>query len=482
MNSSVIDAAEPGGHSRSVDVGHVIATVLKIDPAELDDSLAYQSISEWDSLRHVQLMLSLEQALKVRITGEQRVRLSSVGAIREFACSLHGQQLLSPVPSSRAKLQPRPIIHRGLEGVVLDQTCISRIDADAGVLEYRGYSISDLVDYSTAEETAYLLFHGELPESDQRRSFESELTAARASVPPMVIELMRSLAGVHPMEALRSGMSMLGTLDPESLDQSPGATLRKGQRLVGQVPTLIAAHHAGRCNRELPTIDAQQSHAAHLLQMVRGEEPSPFDVDLVNRVLIIHADHSCNASTTAARVAMGCRAGVHAAVTAAVATFAGELHGGAAERVAEMITRIGAPEKAGAYVRACFDTQVPVMGFGHRVYKTEDPRVAPLRDSALRASRQRGDLRSYDVVEALVEEMKPYARHGVAANVDLYVGVIYQMLGLPSDLAVPMFVAGRIVGWVAQALEQQANNVLIRPLLHYVGPATRTHPKATARQ
>jgi citrate synthase len=215
--------------------------------------------------------------------------------------------------------------------------------------------------------------------------------------------------------------------------------------------------------------------------MLFGKAPSPSIVRFIEKDLIMHADHSANASAFAARVAIGCRANLHAAITAAIAAFSGSLHGGAAERVMDLIDAVGTPENAATYVRDCLDRNQPVMGFGHRVYRVEDPRVRHLREAARDLSREQGDMRGLAIIEAVVQAMEPYARHGVGPNVDLYAGLVYRLLGLPDDLAVPIFVAGRMAGWVAQALEQKSNNVLIRPLLHYTGATGREYRPLDAR-
>lgn len=453
----------------STPIEAVIARVLQIELDRVTDDLMYHAIPQWDSLQHVALMLALETELGVQIDTDLTLALSSVAAIRAFA------ETRQRASAPSAPVSTGPAIHRGLDGVHVDRTSISKIDGEHGNLEYRGYSIHDLARRATFEDTAYLLIYGELPTTAQREAFTAELVAAR-QVPMQVRALMRALAHAHPMEALRTGLSALGAFDPDASDDSVAATLRKGVRLIAQVPLLIGAHHAARQLRDLIPPPAGLSHAAFFLHLLRGAPPTEAAARLIERDLIVHADHSSNASAFTARVVVGCKAGLHGALTAAVSAFAGQLHGGAAERVMTLVDAIEAPARAQAYVDERHARNEPVMGFGHRVYRTEDPRVRHLRDAALEASRARGDLRPYEVIAAVVEAMKPYARHGVDANVDLYSGLLYRMLELPDDLAVPIFVAGRMAGWVAQALEQQRNNILIRPLLHYVGPTGRAYP------
>ena len=456
-----------------VSVDPVIARVLGIDAAHLTDDLEYQSIQQWDSLRHVALMLALEETYGTKIDDSQMLELHSVAAIRAYVATL-GQPRRESAPAAPAATVPgQPVVHRGLEGIYFDRSQIARIDGEHGILEYRGYSIHDLAEHATFEQVAYLLIHGELPTAEAAGAFSAALAQAR-NVPAPVLALMHSLAHVHPMEALRSGVSLLGAYDPDCADLSRDAQLRCGIRLLAQVPILVAAHYAARQGRELAMPASDAPFAAHLLQMLHGKAASDFAVEVIDRDLIVHADHSSNASTFALRVVVGCRSGMYAAMTAAIAAFAGMLHGGAAEKVMDLIDDVGDAGNAAAYVAHKLERNEPVMGFGHRVYRTEDPRVRHLRDAALQASREQGDLHEYQTVQAVVEAMRPYARHGMDANVDLYAGLVYRKLGLPDELAVPMFVIGRMAGWLAQALEQYDNNVLIRPLLQYVGPTGKS--------
>lgn len=454
------------------DVVHLIARGLGIDVERVTDDLEYQSIPEWDSLRHVRLLVTLERELDVRITDDLTVALHSVRAIRAFTAGITGGSL----PSAVRKPAGEVAVRRGLDGVVVDRSSISHIDGERGELLHRGYRIDDLVEHSTFEDTTWLLLHGELPDPATRDTFHRELVAARR-LPEPVLALLRSLAGAHPVDALRTGVSALGALESTSgtHDEPYDSAVNAGVRLVAQVPTLIAAHHAFRSGRD-PVPPGDGSHAANFLHQLFGEPPTAEAERFLDQDLIIHADHSSNASAFAARVAIGARSPMHAAITSAIATFAGSLHGGAAERVMELVDAIGRPEDAAAWVAASQRDNRPVMGFGHRVYRTEDPRVRHVRRGAKALAVERGNLRGYETVEAVVAAMEPWSRHGVSPNVDLYAGLAYRLLGLPDDLAVPLFIAGRMAGWVAQALEQKRDNVLIRPLLQYVGPPARPFP------
>ncbi|MFE5870819.1 citrate/2-methylcitrate synthase [Streptomyces roseifaciens] len=465
-------------------VDRLIAHTLRIDEGRVTADLEYQSIREWDSLGHVALMVELENAYGVTLDDELTLELRSVEAIRAFAARRQGDAASVAEPAaSRPEQQPYgDTVRRGLEGVSFDHTAITRIDGAEGVLEYRGYSINDLAARASYTEVAHLLVHGQLPDAHQLEAFDKELRARRA-LPPEVLALARGLARAHPMEALRTCVSALGAYEPRrdaSADETYEEALEAGIALLARIPLLIAAHHAYRQGREplLPSEDVPFTEG--FLTALLGAEPSPDAIRFMNKGLIVHADHGSNSSAFTARVATGSRASMTAAITAAIATFSGSLHGGAAERVVRLVDEVDGPSDAGRYVREVQGRGDRVMGFGHRVYRTEDPRVRHLRASVVELSRERGDTRGLDILDAVAAAMRPYARHGVAPNVDLYAGLAYRLLGLPDDLAVPLFVVGRTAGWVAQVLEQHANNVLIRPLLRYNGPRTRAYPGTAA--
>jgi citrate synthase len=365
-------------------------------------------------------------------------------------------------------------IHRGLKGVYFERSPTTFIDGRAGELRYRGYSIHDLAEHSTFEETAYLLLKGELPTRAELAAFDRELKAGRA-LPEPVLDVIETVKAAHPMDALRTAVSALAAFDPDAQDNAPQATLRKGVRLTSQVPMIVAAHHHIRQGRKPVAPDKTLGHAANFLWMLKGEKPSADAARLMDMDFVLHAEHGSNASSFAARVVIGTEATLHAAITAAVAALSGPAHGGAAEDVMRMAKEIGDAAKAEAYVKEKRKNRQPVTGFGHRVYRAEDPRARHMRDGVERLSREMGQPQWYDILQAVVKAMAPYARHGVNVNVDFYSGVIYYLHGIPSDLFVPIFAVGRVPGWTVQAMEQMANNMLIRPLLKYVGPDLRPY-------
>ncbi|HZQ63329.1 MAG TPA: citrate/2-methylcitrate synthase, partial [Casimicrobiaceae bacterium] len=359
-------------------------------------------------------------------------------------------------------------------GVYFDRSKVCFIDGRAGELLYRGYSIHDLAQQSTFEETCFLLLHGELPSAQALRAFDAELKAARV-LPAAVYDIVRALQRAHPMDVLRTAVSALAASDPDVGDNSPEATLRKGIRITSQVPMIVAAHDHIRNGREPVAPDPELGHAANFLHMLKGQRPSANTSRLMDIDMILHAEHGSNASAFTARVIAGTDANLHAAVTGAIAALSGPAHGGAAENVMRMAQEIGDASRAAEYVKRKRASKEAVMGFGHRVYRAEDPRARHMRAGVEQLSREMGQPQWYQILEALVEAMKPYARHGVNVNVDFYAGVVYYLNGIAEDLFVPIFAIGRVPGWTVQVLEQFENNILLRPLTLYNGPAPRPY-------
>ncbi len=368
----------------------------------------------------------------------------------------------------------QPEVHRGLKDLCFDRSPTTLIDGRAGELRYRGYSIHDLAARSSFEETAYLLLHGELPTRAELDAFDGALKEARR-LPDAIHDIIRAVRDAHPMDVLRTAVSALSAYDPETRDNSLDATRRKGIRLTSQVPMIVAAHHHLRYGREPVAARADLGHAANFLHMLKGEPPSEDAASLMDTDMVLHAEHGSNASSFTARVVVSTDANLHAGITSAVAALSGPAHGGAAENVMHMAKAIGDPSRAAAYVREKRKAREPIMGFGHRVYRAEDPRARHMREGVKRLSEEMGQPHWYAILEALVEAMRPYARHGVNVNVDFYAGVVYYLHGIPEDLFVPIFAIGRIPGWTVQAMEQLENNILIRPRLLYTGPDAREY-------
>ena len=359
-------------------------------------------------------------------------------------------------------------LHRGLQGVYFDRSETTFIDGKEGVLEYRGYNINDLAEHSSFEETSYLLIYGKLPNKEELSEFDSMLKSYR-KLPEEIFDVINVVKDSHPMDALRTAVSALSSFDEVRNDNSLEATIRKGIRLTSQVATIVMAHHNIRNGKDPIEPSDELNHAGNFLYMLKGEIPDQDTIDLMDKDFVLHADHGSNASAFTARVVAGTSADIHGAVTAGIAALSGPSHGGAAENVMQMAKDIGKPENAENYVKNLLANRERVMGFGHRVYKAEDPRAGHLREGVRKLSHQMGEPEWYQILEKVVEAMSPYARRGIHVNVDFFAGVIYYLNGIPQDLFVPIFAVGRIPGWTIQVVEQFRHNILIRPLLQYTG-------------
>ena len=371
-------------------------------------------------------------------------------------------------------------INRGLKGVYFERSGVSHIDGSKGELSYRGYSIHDLATYSTFEEVAYLLIHGELPNLKEFAGFDTKMKKAR-ELPTAAYDVIRATKHGHPMDVLRTVVSALAALETESQNVSEEAFVENGIRLISQVPMIIAAHHNIRNGLEPVAADRNLSHSANWLWMLKGQKPSEDTARLADIDFILHAEHGSNASSFAARVTVGTEANLHGAIVTALSTLAGPAHGGAAEDVMKMVHEIGTAENASAYIKEKRAAREPVTGFGHRVYRAEDPRARHIREGVKKLGEEMGAPEWYEILQAVVMAMKPYSRHGLNVNVDFYSGVIYQLHGIPMDLYVPIFAIGRMPGWIIQCLEQLRGNILIRPLTLYNGPDMRPYVAIDAR-
>jgi citrate synthase len=365
-------------------------------------------------------------------------------------------------------------INRGLKGIYFERSAVSHIDGSAGTLSYRGYSIDALATQSTFEEVSYLLIYGDLPTQAELADFDAKLKDAR-ELPASVYDVIRATKDGHPMDVLRTATSALAALTPTSQDVSVDAFIENGIKLTSQVPMIIAAHDRVRNGLEPVAADKTLSHAANWLWMLKGEKPSDDAARLADVDFILHAEHGSNASSFAARVTIGTEANLHGAIVTALSTLAGPAHGGAAEDVMKMVQEIGTPENAAAYVKAKRANREAVTGFGHRVYRAEDPRARHMREGVRKLGEEMGAPEWYAILQGVVDAMKPYARHGLNVNVDFYSGVVYQLHGIPMDLYVPIFAIGRMPGWIIQCIEQLEGNILIRPLTLYNGAEPRDY-------
>lgn len=357
---------------------------------------------------------------------------------------------------------------KGLEDIVAAATSISDIDGRQGRLFYVGYDIHDLAGSSTFEETWFLLHNLRLPTEAELEETTERLVGER-DLHPFIERLMPTMAeNASPMSMLRTTVSAMSAHDPDGWDASPEANERKALRLTARLPTVISYYQRLRTGRSLVRPDPKRSHAANFLAMLSGEEPDEEIARIFDLCLILHADHTMNASTFAARVAASTLSDLHSATVAAIATLKGPLHGGANERVMKMLLEISEVEKAEAHVKDLLARKERIMGFGHRVYKTEDPRATHLRRLSEQAGRRAGDTRWYEMSRRIEEIVM--AEKGLYPNVDFYAASTYHALGIPVDLFTPLFAASRVAGWTAHIREQYADNRLIRPESDYIGP------------
>ncbi|MHB8732496.1 MAG: citrate/2-methylcitrate synthase [bacterium] len=364
-------------------------------------------------------------------------------------------------------------VAEGLEGIVAAESRICFVDGIEGRLIYQGYDIHDLAAHAGFEEVAYLLWQGDLPTRAQLDALNKDLVAAR-TLPAPVLNLLRGFPrDALPMDALRTATSALGIYDPESRDNSAAANLRKSVRLTAQTATIVAAIGRLREGKDPVAPDPSLGLAANFLYMLWGRKPDATAVKTVDIALILHADHELNASTFAARVTAATLADMHSAITSAIGTLKGPLHGGANEAVMRLLLGIGDPAKVIPAAREMIAAKRKIPGFGHRVYKTEDPRATHLRKMSEELGRQKGELKWFEMSRAL--EQFILSEKKIYANVDFYSATCYYYLGFPLELFTPVFAVSRISGWTAHVLEQLADNRIIRPRAEYVGPRNRTY-------
>jgi citrate synthase len=367
------------------------------------------------------------------------------------------------------RMSTAEIYSPGLEGVIAGETAISTV---TGGLRYRGYPVGELVEHASFDEVAHLLLHGELPNAKQLTDFRKRTAVARR-LPEPLRDLLKALPRWTPsIDALRSAVSVLAHFDQDSPDNSHDATLRKTERLLGQIPVAVADHF--RFSKGLQPVPARPdlTTAANFLYMVRGSEPPPEETKALDVALLLYAEHEFNASAFTARVVCSTESDLHSAVVAAIGALKGRLHGGANERVVELLTQAGGPDTAEAWVREALARHERIMGFGHRVYKTGDVRAAILKTYTHRMAEAAGDTQ-YEETAAVIERVLEQEKH-LYPNLDWPAGRLFHALKLEPTVYTPIFVISRVNGWSAHFMEQQAHNRLIRPRGRYTGPEARS--------
>lgn len=356
----------------------------------------------------------------------------------------------------------------GLRGVVAASSSIGDVNGEKGELIYQGLNINDLATKSTFEEVVFLLWNGRLPKRAELDELKKNI-AASYEFPEWVREVFKYLpADAEPMDTLRTAVSALSFFDKESRDLSREASLRVATRLTARFPTIVAAIDRARNGKAPIQPRPDLNIATNFLYMLKGEMPDEFDAHVLDVALILQADHELNASTFTARVVAGTLADMYSCVTAALGALSGPLHGGANTAVMKMLLEIGSVDNVESYIKDALAKKKKIMGFGHAVYRTDDPRATHLRRFSKEMGERKGDTKWYDMTAKVEEVMK--REKGLLPNVDAYSASTYYMMGIPLDLYTPIFAISRISGWTAHILEQYADNKLIRPRAEYVGP------------
>jgi len=363
----------------------------------------------------------------------------------------------------------------GLAGVPAAKSAISNLDGQQGILKYRGYDIRELAEKSNFSETAWLVIEGNLPTKAELDDFDYDLRHRR-QITFRIRDILKSLPATgHPMEALQAGVAAFGMFYPKNI-RDPRLNYESGVRLVAKLPTIVAANHRLRNGDDPLTPRDDLDHAANFLYMLTGEEPDSFAAKIFDVCLILHAEHTINASTFSAMVTASTLADPYTVISSAIGTLSGPLHGGANERVLEMLKEIGSVENARPYIEEKIRNKEVIMGMGHREYKTMDPRAIILKGLCQQLFGESGSTPLYDIAEEVEKVMaEKVGAKGVWPNVDFYSGIVYDKMGIPVDLFTPVFAVARVAGWVAHWREQIADNRILRPTQIYVGEADRRY-------
>ncbi len=359
----------------------------------------------------------------------------------------------------------------GLRGIIVADTRVSFIDGDKGILVYRGYRIEDLAEKATYPETAYLLLHGALPTSGQLADFEKQLQEERSTIPSYVFDSFRQFpVEANPMDVLQAGIPLLAMGDSELADDSREANVRKAIRLIARLPVLVAAWHRIRQGLEPLPADDSLSHAANFLWQLHGEKPSEKMAHVLDTCLVLHADHTFNASTFSCRQVVSTRAHIYAGVAAGIGALSGSLHGGANAQVMKMLLSLGEEKNIAGWVKRQLESGRRIMGMGHAVYKTMDPRARFLKKMAVQLGREVGEERLVDlslqIEQAALAEFEQRGKTKIKPNVDFYSASVYHLLGIPSDLMTPIFAVSRVAGWSAHIIEEKTGEAQVKPALY----------------
>ncbi|MEN9391246.1 MAG: hypothetical protein RL017_544 [Pseudomonadota bacterium] len=452
-------------------IRNVVANTFKINLEDITDRLEYQSIAAWDSLNHISLMLALEEEFKIKIDENMVLHLSSISKIYQFMQSANGNvtQCTAQPPNLKTqnnepqqKLDNQPI-HRGLNGIYYDYSSICNIDGKNGKLYYRGINIQDLLEkYKFEDIIGLLIFKKPLFDKDKLELCNK--LNAHTQLPNDVINILSSVKHLQPFNAIRAALSFM--VEKYFINYSDIGDL--ALTLLNFLPLLVGQFNLLRNgSTDKLIINPNWSYAKNVLFFLSGKEPQDIEVEYFDKDLILHAEHDSNASTFTARICSSTKANPIDSILAAMSAFTGELHGGALNMVSKMLAEIEEPQNVEAYIKRRLEQKLPIYGYGHRIYRTLDPRAAYMDKVALALSKLRNNYNDYNILQNINKCMKRYSDLGIAPNVDFYDAVIYKLLDIPEDLFLMAFIISRAAGWLAHIQEQLENNILIRPKLKY---------------
>lgn len=438
----------------------IVSQSLSIPQIIVTPDLSYQSIAAWDSIGHVNLMLDLQKHFSIDIEQNKILKLVSVREIEKYLLkTLMFEDNEECTTNGNSKI----IIHRGLNNIYFDKTTISHIDEKKGKLSYRGYLIKDVIKNFSFEETAYLIIYNHIPTQLQLLIFKAQLEKSR-NLPEEIISLIKVLSKkLSCINLLITAISALAELICDnSIEDQIIAYMAK-------IPLIIGVHRVLANKKNLPVIPKDISHAKYILLMILGFIPDDETVNIFETIMILQAEHDANASAFSARIAISTETNVGSAITAAVSVFSGKLHGGALIGVMEMLAEIEKTTDTKAYINNRIRNKMPIFGFGHRVYSSIDPRSIFLKQTADILSHKYQNKKWLRIIEEIKNAMSEHMKYGININVDFYTCVCYLILGIQKEFFIPIFVSSRIVGWGAHIIEQNKNNILIRPRLKYTG-------------
>jgi citrate synthase len=455
----------------------LVAKVLKINKSRVTSQLSYQSIAEWDSLTHIDLMITLEDFFQIPISNKEVSKLTSVFEIEQY---IQNTKLVTDNSANNTPISisdtnhksPHETVNRGLNGVVFDHTTISKVDSNASSLLYRGLNVSMLMDKHTFEEVAHLLVMGHLPSQPELDSWNSKWKRLRC-LREEEMDLIGKLKNLEPIDFIVNFIPL-----SEQLHRSPIRYYRKpdimeqqesGIRILAKVPSALALHQRFRSGLPASNMETDLSHAGHFLYLLNGFLPSKETESTLDKDFILHAEHGSNASAFAARVVASTQSDMANALTAAVCTFAGRLHGGAIQDVLKMLDCLTTPGQVKEFVKKRMSEGLGVPGFGHRVYRAEDPRSQMIKKTIETLASKSNLNVNWEVILAVQNEMQKYRKKGMELNVDFYTAVLYRLIGIPTDMAITTFLMARLSGLIAHVCEQYEANILIPPVLKYAG-------------